>query len=314
MSAEKIFHALQASDSSTWRSLLNKIHEAAYLVDRELNLRFMNEAAELLAGFSNSEIVDKPCYKNLLIQYGEKGLELCIKKCPVELAYTDGQIHMHKAYLRHKDGHLFPVDMRVIPLSDSRGIIISVLEAFLDASPRVLVPQKIEELERTDLLDPLISQGNRRYLEMHIHSRLEETKRYNIPFGLLYMCVDNIHAIDDKYGSKVKDRILQTISQTLIKNIRFFEVAGRWEQEEFVLVLTHLDEMHLEFVANKLRLLIEQSTVREKDILLKPTVSVGATLVQLYDNLEIIINRAKKLVENSRQKGKNRVSLRHSDD
>lgn len=311
MAAEKIFQALQSSDSSTWRSLLNKIHEAAYLVDRELNIRFMNEAAELLAGFSNLEVIDRPCHKNLLIQHDEQDFELCIKKCPVELAYTDGQIYMHKAYLRHKDGYLFPVDMRVIPLSDSKGITISVLEAFLDASPRVLVPQKIEELERTNLLDPLISQGNRRYLEMHIHSRLEEKKKYNMPFGLLYMCVDDIQAIGDKYGITVKDRILQTISQTLIKNIRFFEVAGRWEESEFVVVLLHLDERRLELVANKLRLLIDLSTVREKDILLKPTVSVGATLVHPHDNLEIIINRAKKLAEYSKQKGKNRVSLRH---
>ena len=297
MSAEKIFRSIQA-------------HEAVYLVDRDLNIEFMNEASELLAGFSKSELIGKPCQKNILIQQGDQDFELCIKKCTVELAYSDGRIHKHRAYLRHKDGYLFPVDMRTIPLKDSRGATISVLEAFLDASPRVLVPQKTDELRRTNLLDPLISQGNRRYLEMHLHSRLAEKKKFGMPFGLLYMFVDDIHAIEDKYGTVVKDRILLTISQTLINNIRFFEVTGRWEEEEFMVILLHIDETHLELVANKLRLLIEQSTIRERDILLKPTVSVGATLAQSHDTLEILINRAKKLAECSKQRGKNKVSLR----
>jgi len=71
--------------------------------------------------------------------------------------------------------------------------------------------------------------------------------------------------------------------------------------------------VHLELVANKLRLLVEQSTIRTKDILLKPTVSVGATLAHTHDTLEILINRAKKLADQSKKLGKNRVSLTFKD-
>ena len=313
MPPEKLSRPFQASSGYAWQTLLESIHEAVYLVNRGLNIEFANEASELLTGFSSSEVMGKPCHKNFLIQQDAHVFDLCIKNCPVELTYTDGIVRKHKAYLRHKDGFLFPVDLRIIPYNDSRGNTVSVLEAFLDDSPRILVPQKTEELKRTNLLDPLISQGNRRYLEMHLHSRLEEKKKIGMSFGVLYMYVDDIHTLFDKYGSVIKDRIFQTISLTLSNNIRFFEVLGRWEEDEFVVVLLHIDEVHLELVANKLRLLVEQSTIRTKDILLKPTVSVGATLAHTHDTLEILINRAKKLADQSKKLGKNRVSLTFKD-
>jgi len=65
----------------------------------------------------------------------------------------------------------------------------------------------------------------------------------------------------------------------------------------------------LDLIANKLRLLVEQSNIRYHDKLLKTTISIGATMAHSLDSTKTIINRIKKLTEQSKKAGKNRVSI-----
>ncbi len=58
---------------------------------------------------------------------------------------------------------------------------------------------------------------------MFINSRLNDKKKYNLPFGVLFIDIDNMHSIIDNYGSVVSDKMVRMISQTLGNNIRFFE-------------------------------------------------------------------------------------------
>ena len=99
------------------------------------------------------------------------------------------------------------------------------------------------------------------------------------------------------------------ISQTLGNNIRFFEMVGRWSSNELVIILFNVNTTKLDLVANKLRLLVEQSNIRHYDKLLKTTISIGATLAHSIDSTETIINRIKKLTDQSKNYGKNRVSI-----
>lgn len=174
------------------------------------------------------------------------------------------------------------------------------------------MPQHKRELERMQLLDSLTELGNQRFLEINIQSRLEEIKKYRIPFGLLYIAVDHLKEVNDSYGKPVGDQILRSIAQTITNNIRFFDFVGRWDSDEFLVVVLNVDENKLDFVGNKIRLLVEKSTITVGSKLVRATVSVGATQALRVDSLDVLIKRARSLMDHSKWLGRNKVSIKIS--
>lgn len=61
------------------------------------------------------------------------------------------------------------------------------VEIFSDSSPKLVITQRIKELEKMALLDPLTELANRRYIELNMQTKLDEMRRYGRPFGILFM-------------------------------------------------------------------------------------------------------------------------------
>ncbi|UCE40044.1 MAG: sensor domain-containing diguanylate cyclase [Candidatus Aminicenantes bacterium] len=290
--------------------LLNNVHDGIYFVDHDCSIFFWNKGAEQITGFDLSTVHGKKCTDNLINPVDESGKNLCEDDCPVKQALSDGQTHTIEAYLQHKEGHRIPVSIRAFPILGEDGEIVAAVETFHDISPKFIMPQHKKELERMQLLDPLTEVGNQRFLEIHLRSRLEEIKKYRIPFGLLYIDVDNLKEVNDSYGKPVGDQVLRSIAQTLTINIRFFDTVGRWDSDEFLAVVLNVDEGKLDFVGNKLRLLVEKSNIMVGPQLVRATVSVGATLAFRVDTLDILITRARSLMDHSKWLGRNKVSVK----
>jgi len=312
MSETKSIPSIKPLGDSFYETLLNNLQEAINLIDPENQVIFWNQAAENLTGYSRAEVMGRECPKNILLDLEEEGLHLCKDICPAKQVLEDGGVRSLEAYIQHKDGYRLPVKMCIIPVLGQDKQPIAALETYLDSSPKVALPLKLADLERMGLLDPLTTTGNRRFLEMHLHSRLEEKKAYGVDFGILYIDIDDMNTVNTTYGSVAGDKFIRMISQTLASNIRFFEVVGRWEGQEFLAVLLNVDESKLDLVGNKLRLLVEQSHLSEEDNFIRATISIGATTARTGDSTESLVNRAKELAGHSKWLGKNRVSLKIS--
>ena len=187
-------------DKSFTELLLNNVHDGIYFVDQDCKIFFWNKGAEQITGFDQSTVSGKKCSENILNPVDDSGNNLCEEDCPVKQALTDGKSHSIKAYLQHKEGHRLPVSIRAFPILGEDGEIVAAVETFNDISPKFIVPQRKIELEKMQLLDPLTEVGNRRFLEIHLQSRIEEIKKFRIPFALLYIDVDNLKEVNDTYG------------------------------------------------------------------------------------------------------------------
>ncbi len=150
---------------------------------------------------------------------------------------------------------------------------------------------------------------SKQYLDMTLATRLEEYQKYGLTFGLIYVDIDNYGKILEKHGRFNSSKIVRTVARTLHKNIRFFDIVGRWSTEEFLVVLLNIDEGRLDIVANKLRLLVAESYITTETGMLNATVSMGASLVLRYDTVESLIKRGEQLMMHSKWLGKNRVSM-----
>ncbi len=298
------------SSEDFFLTLMDSVHDGIYFLDHDQKITFWNRATEQITGYQSPAVLGKSCSEGLLSHVNEKGTILCVEHCPAKETLKDGRVRTLETYIHHKEGYRLPVALTVFPRKNPEGEIIGTAQVFRSLSPKLLVPQKGEDLDHMTLLDSLTGLGNRRYLEILLHSRLDELNLYRFSFGVIFVDVDNLKSVNETYGLEVGDKVLKMVSQTLANNIRFYEVVGRWGGEEFLVSILNVDEHKLSLVANKLRVLIANSNIMVEPNLLSVTVSMGATLAVRYDSVESLVSRGEQLMLQSKWLGRNRVSLK----
>jgi len=107
----------------------------------------------------------------------------------------------------------------------------------------------------------------------------------------------------------VKDKVIKMIGKTISNNIRFFEFTGRWEEDSFLVILSNVDSHKLDLIANKLRLLAEQSSILVDGTLIRTTISIGGVLAESSSTKDSLIKKAENFAHISQEEGQNRVTL-----
>ncbi|HVN95469.1 MAG TPA: diguanylate cyclase [Syntrophorhabdaceae bacterium] len=296
-------------DGEFYRMILDNIYDGVYFVQPDRTIIYWNESAERLTGFTREELIGKHCWEDVLMHVNDQGVNLCMDRCPCEKAMTEGVMVEGEAYLHHKEGHRVPVMIRVSPIRDESGSIIGAVQIFSDNSPKAELVERVKELERLALLDPLTRIGNRRYGNLSLAAKLNEWQRYGWSFGVLFMDIDRFKEMNDLYGNHFGDRVLKIVATTMVNVIRSSDYVSRWGGEEFVAFIPNADREQLLNVANKVRFLVEKSNIFLPEKNIGVTISVGATLARKDDTEETLTKRAEDLMHKSKAEGRNRVSM-----
>jgi diguanylate cyclase (GGDEF)-like protein/PAS domain S-box-containing protein len=296
-------------ESEFYRSLLDNFYDGVYFVDRERRITYWNSAAERITGYTAEDTVGSFCYDELLQHVDLAGTRLCFGLCPVAATIADGVRREAEVFLHHKQGHRVPVLVRVAPLVDVDGEVIGAVEVFSDNSSKMAALQRVEDLEKTAYLDPLTGLANRALTEITIRARLEELARYEWPFSVLFVDVDQFKSINDNLGHPVGDAFLRAVGNTLRGAARAFDLVGRWGGDEFVVLLANTDLAKLAVVAERFRVLIQGSVVTTGDAEHVVTVSIGGAEAVDGDTVESVVARADAAMYRSKQGGRNRVTI-----
>jgi diguanylate cyclase (GGDEF)-like protein/PAS domain S-box-containing protein len=296
--------------SDFYKSLLDGLYEGVYFVDRNRVIRYWNHAAEQITGFSTEDVIGNSCSDNILIHVDEHGRSLCQSDfCPAMKTMLDGHEIEAEVFLHHKEGHRLPILTKISPIRNSEGHIIGAVEVFTENVQMRAARERIEELRRLALIDPLTQIGNRRNAEIQLDINLGQMDRYGWPFGILFMDVDHFKKVNDRYGHETGDRVLQTIAKTLCSNLRSSDIPSRWGGEEFVIITPNVELSDLDKIGRKMLSLIRNSTVETPSGILQVTVSIGGTLAKPGDSPETLVSRSDQLMYQSKKGGRNRLSL-----
>jgi diguanylate cyclase (GGDEF)-like protein/PAS domain S-box-containing protein len=295
-------------DNIPYKKIVEIINDGLYVVSKDRVITYWNQAAERITGFHADEVVGKSCADDILTHVDDQGLNLCCGLCPLAATIADGEPRQTSVYLHHKDGQRIPVAVRAGRLVDEQGMVIGGVELFTDMSSNAANELRVKELEKLALLDTLTQMANRHYLETELEGRYQEKKRHNLPFGLLFMDIDNFKLFNDTYGHEVGDMVLKLVSRTMIANARPFDLYGRWGGEEFVAIIRNVTTDELEVLGNRMRLLIEKSCLTHARQKHSVTISIGATLAREEDTPASLVKRADALLYQSKAVGKNRVT------
>ncbi len=288
--------------------ILNDLREGVYFVDADRGITFWNQGAEQITGFTAKEMVGRFCYDNLLNHVDSNGVQLCLNGCPLQATIQDGVCRDTQVFLHHKDGHRVRVNIRVRPM-EQNGKVIGAVEIFSESGLEEVADLTVQQLERLALYDQLTELPNRRYIDTYLDHQLSDFRELGIPFGVTMMDLDFFKRINDEYGHSAGDAILRMVSKTLQSALRKNDFVGRWGGEEFIAILRGVNTEELNAIAEKLRVVTGKSELLWEDTPIRVTISIGATMVLKGDNASSLIQRADEALYQSKNDGRNRVTL-----
>lgn len=155
--------------------------------------------------------------------------------------------------------------------------------------------------------DSLTQVNNVKAYKETVEHALALKKRYNIPFSMIILDIDDFKAINDEYGHRIGDVVLIELCFVIQKCIRTTDVLFRIGGEEFVILCHNTALSKGAEVSHKVRETIEHtlSTLPERNV----TISAGVTEAQTDDTEDTLFRRADGLLYCSKEGGKNRVSV-----
>lgn len=293
-----------------YREILDNLYDGIFFVDTKGLITYWNCGAETLTGFRKEDVIDHN-YCDVFKPLDQHGNDLCTYSgCPMRYVLNTSTLSEVEAYVRHKEGHLVPISVRIAPVREVDRQFVVAVEIFSSNSPRFALRQKLEELQEMAMFDSLTGLTSRRFLEMNLATRLEELRRYGCSFAVMFIDVDRFKSINDLWGHQVGDRMLKMISTTMINSLRSCDIIGRWGGEEFVALLINMKADAIFPVVDRFRRLVENSALTLDDgSSLSATVSIGATIARAGETAELLVERADKLMFESKERGRNLVTV-----
>lgn len=174
--------------------------------------------------------------------------------------------------------------------------------------------KKIRDMAVRDALTGLY---NRRELDRFLDYELIKSKRYNHPFSILLIDIDHFKEINDRFGHRIGDEILQQVSQVLLHHMRGCDLPTRYGGDEFIVVLPETPAGQAWYGAERLRkivtgLSIQVNRQNQTPEQLEITISTGIS--EYPDDAttgEALIDLADKALYEAKRQGCNQVVCYH---
>lgn len=202
------------------------------------------------------------------------------------------------------------LEAHAVPMRNKDGSITGSLWVIRDISDRKKAEQELEKLAQTDFLTGL---ANRRQFLLLAGQELSHAARYGGPLSVLMVDIDHFKKINDSYGHKCGDIVLQTFATLFHDTMRTVDITGRLGGEEFAAVLPQTDEEHAWEVATRLLEVVAATEVRLDDARsIRFTVSIGlASRVDAIDSMDHLLACADAALYDAKNSGRNKVCVYH---
>jgi diguanylate cyclase (GGDEF)-like protein len=146
------------------------------------------------------------------------------------------------------------------------------------ASLKQCVPwlaRRADDASRDASTDALTGLASYRTLQQRLSHEMERSKRSGEAFAVLFLDLDRLKELNDRYGHERGNEVLRMVSDEIRRTIRATDLAARYGGDEFVVLLTRTDRAGALRVADAVRERVEQSGARLGYLDGQITVSIG---------------------------------------
>jgi len=280
-------------------------------------ITYVSDAFCELTGYSKEELIGET---HAIIRHPDTPKEVFkeLWKTIIGKKVYEGEIKNIK-----KNGEEFWVSSYIQPELDENGDILGFIAYRKDITHEktleninkklaLMVKKKTKKLQKRNKqlkmlseTDALTSIYNRKKFIESLQLEIKKAKRFNETFSIIVIDIDHFKKVNDTYGHLTGDKVLIEVSKLISQNIRDIDLFARWGGEEFCILVNKLNAQESKQIAEKLRVKIEETTIKNLNI----TCSFGVTNFEENDNNESIFAKADEALYRAKEEGRNRVYI-----
>jgi diguanylate cyclase len=164
---------------------------------------------------------------------------------------------------------------------------------------------KLDREKHGARMDQLTRLGNRKSFDERFGQEVIRRAKYEIPVCMLLWDLDNFKLINDSYGHRAGDRVLQSVAACFMSGLRAEDFVARIGGEEFVTLLTGVSFAKAQQIADELRRGVEGLRFHFRGTPVKVTISCGLTELKVDDAPGAAFDRADAALYQAKHAGKN---------
>lgn len=124
--------------------------------------------------------------------------------------------------------------------------------------------------------DPLTGLATRQRFLASLNNELESAAVRGVACGLLLVDLDHARRVNEVYGQEAGNAALRLIAGTLQRTLHAGDLAARWGGDEFAVLLVGADAQGARRAAQRIRRLVNTSTLEASSKILRFGISIGA--------------------------------------
>ncbi len=239
------------NSEARYRSLIESVTDNIYLIDRDCRYLFANQRYLARTGLSEAQLQEKS-YTDL---HDADETALFMDKVRIVL---EGRVPLQYEHLSGRDHRYF---LRTLnPVKNSLGEVASITVVSKDISELKQTEIKMRQLAMTDELTGLY---NRRGFFATCEQHRKIAKRQKRRMGLLYIDLDNLKEINDRWGHAAGDQALIDTASILRSAYRESDIIARIGGDEFVVMPTGESASNEVVILNHLAEAMRRHNARE---------------------------------------------------
>ncbi len=267
------------------------------IADLEGCLAFWNHAAEELTGFAGADLVGRPvrCALETLLAGGT--VQWTAQTSAETMPGRGSLVHV-----QHRQGHEIPAIVRVLVLRNELGARVGMAAVFHSA-------ERLDALPHGEWHDKNAEEAGEAEFEDRLEAEFAECAGSHLPFGVLWITVDQAHRLRKTHGGRACEAMLEKVAHVVGNGLRPGEEAGRWGDDEFLVISHERSAETLGAHGQVLAGLARTTDFRWWGDRLSLSVSVGAAQAEEGNTLAELLERAQSAMRSSLNAGGNRVTL-----
>jgi diguanylate cyclase (GGDEF)-like protein/PAS domain S-box-containing protein len=275
---------------------LDSLPDGFALMGSDGNIAFWNHAAAAITGHPAADVLGRLASEALESSI-VGGVRSWTTLADAEIANGRGSL----VQVRHRLGHELPAMVRVQVLRDGLGSRIGMAAFFHPA-------ERLDALPRGDSGESdglATSQGE---IQDRLETEFEDFKQGHLPFGVLWITVDQAHDLRKTHGARACEAMLEKVAHALAGGLRPGEEIGRWGDDEFLVISHERTADMLAAHAQALAGLARTADFRWWGDRVSLTASIGAAQADEAPSLKDLLERAQGATRLSIHAGGNRVT------
>ncbi|MBW7474612.1 GGDEF domain-containing protein [Paenibacillus oenotherae] len=184
--------------------------------------------------------------------------------------------------------------------------LMAHLKTYFESNQQLLV--KTIWMDKLAKMDALTELYNHMTFHEYFEKLIEQNESNGLPLQLAILDIDNFKLVNDTYGHRAGDAVLQRVSELIRNKTCANDFVARYGGEEFAILFTDKSEADSLVVVEELRQ--EIASAPHDSLHGKPvTVSIGYAAYESGEGKEIFFHRVDEALYAAKSSGKNKTII-----